>query len=454
MTDEQLIDPAWFEVPQMRRVLTARDIAGLYRGLKDQGVSQRRIAVCTGQAQSEVAEILNGRQVRDVRVLERIADGLGIPRGHLRLAGADGQDDGYPRSAGGTDPEVDEEVRRRALIAATSLAALGKVVQGLGELTELALPTAEPLPSRLSMAHVQAVEAVTARLREVARQSGGQAGLFMAAAQHYTRWLPIGATDEVRTRLRSALAELHTEAGWCCYDSGMDGSGYFTRSLKLADEAADAYGIANAAFHAGRTLVRGGHPDDALKAFQFGQFTLDGFQPGKTTPSTLRADDPRLQTLAARLNRSSASAYALMECADNARNHLAKAYDGWAPRNAYDRGVMDHATATVELDLHHLDPAQQFAASAIDALSEAYGRMRTSAQLLLAEVHIRAGEARGVILARHAIEAVSTLQSVGVQRERLDPLIAALDARPGNDARDVARSARDVAAGGAQNAAR
>jgi len=63
--------------------------------------------------------------VRDVRVLERLADGLGIPRGHLRLAGVDGRGDAY-LGQGGTDPEVDEGVRRRALIAATSLAALGR----------------------------------------------------------------------------------------------------------------------------------------------------------------------------------------------------------------------------------------------------------------------------------------------------------------------------------------
>ena len=451
MGAEQLIDAEWFDAPQMRRVLAARDTAGLYRGLKKLGISQRWIAACTGQAQSEVADILNGRQVRDVRLLERIADGLGIPRGHLRLAGADGQDDAYPRSGGGRDPEVDEEVRRRALIAATSLAALGQVVQGLGELTELALPTTEPLPARLSMAHVQALEAVTERLREVARQSGGQAGLFAVAARHYTRWLPITATDEVRTRLRAALAELHTEAGWCCYDSGIDGSGYFTRSLKLADEAADAYGIANAAWHAGATLMRTGHPDDALKTFQLGQFALDGFQPGRTRPATVRADDPRVSTLTARLNRNSATAYALMDRPDDAQRHLAKAHDGWTPRDRFDRGGMDFATAGVHLDLRHLDTAQQFAESAIRAYGEIYGRMRTSVQLLLAEVHVRAGESRGLLLARQAVDALSTLPSVAVRRERLNPLIAALDARPGNDARDVARAARQVVADGLQN---
>lgn len=161
-------------------------------------------------------------------------------------------------------------MRRRALIAATSLAALGRIVQSMGELAELALPQAEdePLPSRLSMAHVKAVDAVTEGLRNVARQSGGQAGLFAAAARYYTRWLSVPASDAVQARLGAALAELYTEAGWCGYDSGVNGSGHFARALQLADKAGDSFGIANAAFHAGRTLVRSGHPDDALKEFQ------------------------------------------------------------------------------------------------------------------------------------------------------------------------------------------
>ena len=338
-------------------------------------------------------------------------------------------------------------MRRRALIAATSLATLGQVVQGLGELAELALPTAEPLPRQLSLAHVRAVEAVTQQLRTLARQYGGQAGLFGVAAQYYTRWLAVPASDVVQARLGAALAELHAEAGWCYYDSGVDGSGHFTRALELADKFGDGFGIANAAWHAGATLMRSGHPNDALKEFQLGQCVLDGFQPGKAKPATLRADDPRLPTLKARLNRNSATVYALMNIADQAKLHLAKAHEGWAPRDDFDRGGMDLATAGVQLDLRRLDTAHQFAASAVRAYGDGYGRGRASAELLLAEIYVRAGEPRGIVLARQAITAVSTSQSVAVRRERLDPLIAALDARPGNDARELARTARRVAAG-------
>jgi hypothetical protein len=107
---------------------------------------------------------------------------------------------------------------------------------------------------------------------------------------------------------------------------------------------------------------------------------------------------------------------------------------------------MDLAVSGVQLDLRLLDTAQQFAASAVRAFEDDHGRNRTSAGLLLAEVYVRAGEPRGLLLARQAIEAVRTLQSVAVRQERLGPLAAVLQARPGSDAKELARTARQVAA--------
>src|SRR5581483_10735210 len=72
--------------PASRRALACRDIAAVYCILRDAGVSQASIAHATGQKQSEVSEIISGRQVQSVVLLERIADGLGVPRGWLGLA--------------------------------------------------------------------------------------------------------------------------------------------------------------------------------------------------------------------------------------------------------------------------------------------------------------------------------------------------------------------------------
>jgi antitoxin component HigA of HigAB toxin-antitoxin module len=77
--DAPVVDPELYRRPDMRLVLAARDIGALYRALAEAGLTQRQIAQLTGQSQSEVSEILKGRQVIAYDVLERIAEGLGIP---------------------------------------------------------------------------------------------------------------------------------------------------------------------------------------------------------------------------------------------------------------------------------------------------------------------------------------------------------------------------------------
>ena len=55
-----------------------------------------------------------------------------------------------------------------------------------------------------------------------------------------------------------------------------------------------------------------------------------------------------------------------------------------------------------------------------------------------------AGEPRGLVMAKTAIDTVVLLHSVRA-RERLNPLATALEARRGGDARELARMARQVA---------
>lgn len=80
-----LPDPELFASPGMRAALASRDISTFYRLLAQAGVTQRAIAQATGQSQSEVCEILQGRQVMAYDVLVRIAAGLGVPRGVMGL---------------------------------------------------------------------------------------------------------------------------------------------------------------------------------------------------------------------------------------------------------------------------------------------------------------------------------------------------------------------------------
>lgn len=55
-----------------------------------------------------------------------------------------------------------------------------------------------------------------------------------------------------------------------------------------------------------------------------------------------------------------------------------------------------------------------------------------------ADGYVKAGEPRGLQLAHHAITNVTKISSVRA-RSQLAPLVAALEARPGTDVRDLAR---------------
>ena len=143
----------------------------------------------------------------------------------------------------------------------------------------------------------------------------------------------------------------------------MDGTGHFTQALRIAGKAGNVYEVAYAVFCSGATLVRNGHPNDALKLFQLGQFHLRQSRPGKSTPTTPHTDNPRLPTVTAWLNLNSATAYALMGDPDQTTHYLAQAHDEWELRDTFARAGMDRATAGIHLDLGQLDTAEQFAAT-------------------------------------------------------------------------------------------
>jgi len=110
----------------------------------------------------------------------------------------------------------------------------------------------------------------------------------------------------------------------------------------------------------------------------------------------------------------------------------------------YDRADKDLNAARVQADLGHLDTAEPFAATAARTFGDANRRDGAKAVVVLAELHVRTGEPRGLQLAHQAVAIVAQLHSVPT-RQRLEPLAAALEARPGSHARELARMARQVA---------
>jgi transcriptional regulator with XRE-family HTH domain len=121
------IDPNIWDEPEMHRALASRDITNVYRLLCAAGLNQTQISKLTGQGQSEVSEILDGRRVLSYAVLERICAGLGIPRGHMGLAytDADGRSTTYSEDETGVDSEVDDDMISRRFLGMASAALLG-----------------------------------------------------------------------------------------------------------------------------------------------------------------------------------------------------------------------------------------------------------------------------------------------------------------------------------------
>jgi hypothetical protein len=157
-------------------------------------------------SQPEVAAVLKGRRVLAYDVLERICKGLEVPRELMGLAYSDGHE---PQP---TWPEVDEDMKRRMLLAVATTALVGSPV--LGEVLHLPRPTEPtPLPSRLTAVDVDAIRKLTASLQDMTRIYGGCVEIVGNVANRSQILLSIPATDKIKAELSIALAGLHTMAG-------------------------------------------------------------------------------------------------------------------------------------------------------------------------------------------------------------------------------------------------
>ncbi|MGH3829366.1 MAG: helix-turn-helix domain-containing protein [Pseudonocardiaceae bacterium] len=431
---------AWYEEPQARVVLGARDVAGVFRLLKRLGVSQREIGRRTGQSQSEVSDIMRGRQVLNVTVLERVCDGLGVPRGYMRLAG--GAEIGVgPYASGGTvvPEEVAEAMRRRVLLAYGLSVVAGEVPSLERRPT---LPGPVPLPSRIDGIHVAQVRKLTRRLGD-ASNADTDPEVLSAAAEWASGLLGVSGAEPVQRALKVAVAELHMEAAWAGfeawrYDRMMH---HFTVALALAAEAGDTYLQAEAMIQAGMAIREFGRPNDGLKMVQL------GWLKARDIPS-----DERRAVVVGSVGRVSvqacaqvgiANALADMEDLGGAEREMAVARELWSASPADLYGDLDGPAARLALRQGRLDVAESLAVASVRRWEGVNQRGQAHNSIVLATVHVRAGEPGGLPLAHDAITAVSKLSSVRV-RGKLEPLAVALTVRPGRDARDLARMARQT----------
>ncbi|MGH4000592.1 MAG: helix-turn-helix domain-containing protein, partial [Pseudonocardiaceae bacterium] len=404
------------------------------------GVSQREIARRTGQSQSEVSEIMHrGRQVRDITVLERIADGLGVPRPFLRILadapGVDGQDGAYGGevTVAGPPEGVSAEMLRRHVLALGGVAAFGVPVKGLGELlAKLGDPAPLSLPSSLFEVHVAQVRDLTQQLGKAGKTHGSNPVVSSAVAAWGMRLLGVPGPEPLKRELMAAVAELQIHAGWAGSDAGLYRRAmyHYSQALELATEAKDAYPQAHALTLAGFVTVEHGHPNDGLKMLQLAQVTAWG----------IAADDRRGRAVEAWAQADSATALAALGKPEAAYRAVGKARELWTPTRADPTGDLDYVAACLEVERGRLDVAEQLAAASMRRWQDNSRLGRTRSGIVFATIHVRAGESRGLQLAHSAITAVTKLSSVRARR-CLEPLVAALEARPGSDTKELGRMA-------------
>ena len=442
------VDPRLYEREDVRPILAERDIAALYRVLKDAGLTQRTIAELTGQSQSEVSEILKGRRVRDVTVLERICDGLGIPRELMGLS--HGAYRGEVTVA--NPPEgVDEDMLRRQAIELGAGLAVGAPAAKLAQLLErLELPDPSPvtLPSQLAGIHVAKARDLTRRLGDARRAYGPDPEVSSASAAWTSKLLDVPGAEPVKQALVVAVSELHIEAGWEAFDAGLyDRAMYhYGCALKLATEAGDAYCQAVALNRAGLATVEHGDPNEGLKMLQCGGVTALHVPPDEPRAVVVGGSSrAAVRAIALADEATALSGLDYPEAAQAADTALAKSRELWQPTPAEPNGDLDRPAACLELDRGRLDAAEPFAAASVRRWEGVSQVGRTHSAVVLATIHVRAGEQRGLQFAHSAVAAAGKLTSVRVRR-RLEPLADALEARPGSDYRELARMTRQVAA--------
>jgi transcriptional regulator with XRE-family HTH domain len=422
---ERAISPAVWERREMRLALAARDVTVVYRLLQRTGVSQRRIAALTGQSQSEVSEILKGRQVMAYEVLARIADGIGVPRGYVGLAYDEATAQLIDRAPARPLARDDEREEVRQLLAHAAEVAMGAAVHQLDGWWQPVERMGAPVPERVGLADVRQIEAVTGALRAIDYQHGGGACRDAVAAQ--ARWsqqlLRADCADEVRPRLHLALADLHNLAGWTSFDVGLYTSArrHLARALEQAKHADDPSLVANTLYRMGRLHLHRGWTRDALKFFQLGQ---------------IAAQDAGCELTVAMLCANEAWAYALLEDEVQALKSLGRAEDEFAraDRNAapawvrfFGEADLNASIGMVHAALPGAAPAQYDAAvtaftRSLAQRGSAMARSRTFELTALATIHLRAGDPdHGAQVGHDAVDLAGQVRSVRTI-DRLAPL--------------------------------
>ncbi|MFF5215942.1 helix-turn-helix domain-containing protein [Micromonospora sp. NPDC000442] len=252
----------------IRAALAARDVGALFRLLaRHTGASQTRIGAAVGLEQGYVSRIIAGRKVTSIEVLERIADGCGMPdESRMTLGLAPGQRSCRPDMADRRDGRQSDvpanrswredvraavqlwegDVNRREVLRQIVFSSAAYTLPALRWFTATSPQTvAQEGRQTVGQPDIDTIREMTATYRRLDNQYGGghaRDNVTRYLHQEVTPLLTQGRYDpQIGRKLLTAVAELTQLAGWQAYDMAEHGLAqrYLTHALDLARTADD-----------------------------------------------------------------------------------------------------------------------------------------------------------------------------------------------------------------------
>ncbi|WP_328383662.1 tetratricopeptide repeat protein [Micromonospora zamorensis] len=338
---QRVVRPQWwnegtYRCVAMRVHLARHDIGAVFGFLKERGFSWSSVAAATGLGASRVSEIAAGRRiVTDYAVLERIAEGLLIPRHYMGLA-LDEHAHQYRQRTSIEPAGVVAPLDPRELLGVVASIAVGAIPADV----ERHLPSSHDVavPGAVGHDEVATVRAVTAFHRRLDAAAGG--GRCLQSARGYVAWatqlLQVRCTEVVAADLHDALAELHNLVGWVAHDLDDHDMArrHLTQSLVLARRTDSLPLLANTLYRLGRVSLHQEQPAEALQLFGLGQ---------------LAAQQAACHASVAMLHANTAWAYALLGADRQVVDSLARA------RRELDQADLDTAPAWTHFALTEAD---------------------------------------------------------------------------------------------------
>ncbi|MGH3796746.1 MAG: hypothetical protein ACRDSP_17865 [Pseudonocardiaceae bacterium] len=310
-------------------------------------------------------------------------------------------------------PAWEDEMRRRALLAALPIA--GLATSGtLGALVEAAAAEAVPIPRRVGADQVVQVRALTVHVDEMTHRFGGAGMREMLSAQ--VRWavslLDAHVDPAASSELHSAVGELAAYAGWSSHDAGADTAAhrYYQVALHCADRAGDWSLRAEALSDLSRIAEYSGDAETALTLAQQVRVRSDRLTPlsracGGAAEARAQGRRGDVEACLAAIGRTEDHVAAADPAAESTR--MAAFYS--PAQLASDRG---HALWPFAMRGHAVDVSAQQLRTAANTYPPGHVRSRTYCLARLATLQLTHGDPHeAVTVANSCLDEARAVQS-------------------------------------------